>query len=93
MKMNFMPDTEMQKITVEVPKALLSRLKEYTGGGTTESVRKAMEDYNRRQAQKALLNLRGSMKERTVTLEEMRSWEENDPLFKATEKFHGNEHK
>ncbi len=88
-----MPETEMQKITLEVPKALLSRIKEHAGGGTTAAVRKAMEDYDQRQGQLALLKLRGSMKERTVTLEDMRSWEEDDPLFSIADKIRLDEKK
>ena len=68
---------EMKKITLEVPVALLTRLKTYTGAGTTYSIRTAMEHYAQMEAQKALLELRGAFKP-SITVEEMRGWEDDD---------------
>ncbi|MGB0720125.1 MAG: hypothetical protein ACPGRX_06605 [Bdellovibrionales bacterium] len=71
----------MQKITVEVPKAVLASAKEYVNGGTTEAVREGLRKIAHEKACQELAEMRGIWKGKVMspTLEEMRRWEEDDP--------------
>jgi hypothetical protein len=68
-------DIEMQKITIEVPRTLLESAKKYSGGGTTQTVREALEHFARIQAFRELRELRGTYKP-SISIEEMRSWDD-----------------
>lgn len=67
---------EMQKITVEVPKRLLTSLKRGTKKGNTEIIRDALKEMASRRAQRELADMRGTLKYDGLTVEEMRSWED-----------------
>ena len=62
----------MQKITVEVPRALIRNIRQYSGEGVTSAVRSAIADYERKLAQQELMKLKGSFTP-SITAEEMRS--------------------
>lgn len=66
----------MQKVTVELPKALLDAAKRNTGKGNTEVIREALKSMVAHQAQLNLLKLQGSYKP-SISIEEMRSWEDD----------------
>lgn len=51
----------MRKITVEVDSELLENAQKYTGEGVTETVRKALEEINRKAAYAAFAALRGKV--------------------------------
>jgi len=71
---------KMQKITVDVPEALLIAAMKYTGKGKTASVQEGLRYLAQIQAQRDLLKLRGTYKPdpKYPTLEDMRSWEDED---------------
>ncbi len=69
-------DQDMQKITVEVPRDILERAKAYTGEGTTDIIRRSLDEYVKMQGRLKLLSLQGSYKP-SITVEEMRSWEDD----------------
>lgn len=66
---------EMQKITVEVPRALLRSATRLTGQGTTGAVREALERLVARQAQAEFLKLRGTH-QFPFTIKELRDMDE-----------------
>ncbi|BCW87069.1 hypothetical protein sos41_01950 [Alphaproteobacteria bacterium SO-S41] len=51
----------LRKITVEVDAALLESAQKFTGEGITETVRKALEEINRKAAYAAAIALRGKV--------------------------------
>ncbi|GEM_PF-3548807 len=71
---------KMQKITVEVPEALLAAAMKYTGKGKTGAVQEGLRQLAQIQAQREFLKLRGTYKPnpKYPTLEEMRSWEDEN---------------
>lgn len=75
MLVNDMEQTEMQKVTVELPKALLQDLKEQTGLGVTALLRKSLEDLAHREAQLEILKMRGSYTP-SFTIEELRAMDD-----------------
>jgi hypothetical protein len=81
---------EMQKITVEVPVKTLNAAKSYTKMGTSATIREALDRLARLEAQNEFLKLEGTLKRGVISIEEMRSWEEDDPVFKVWEDFHNN---
>lgn len=76
---------ETQKITVEVPKDTLMYARQHLGNmGITETIRTLLDRAARIEAQKGLKELRGSYTP-SITVEEMRSWEDDDRIFKYME--------
>lgn len=70
----------MQKITVEVPKTVLAGARKYLEtSGVTDTIRQALEECARKQAMQDLKKLKGSFTP-SISIEEMRSWEEDDPV-------------
>jgi metal-responsive CopG/Arc/MetJ family transcriptional regulator len=63
--------SELRKITVEVPQALLERAQDYTGQGVTETVRQALRRYVSFCAQQKARELRGTIKF-SLDLDELR---------------------
>lgn len=70
-----MDKQDMQKVTVELPRALLNSVKESTGLGTTEILRESLKDFASRQAQCEFLKLRGSYTP-SFTIEELRAMDD-----------------
>lgn len=70
-------DQDMQKITVEVPRAVLADAQKYVKGGISDAVRRGLEQLAQHQGQLELMKLRGSYKP-SISIEEMRSWEDDD---------------
>ena len=63
--------SELRKITVQVPEAVLEKAQAFTGEGVTQTVNAALKQLASFQAQQELLKLRGKVKF-SMTWQEMK---------------------
>lgn len=71
-----MSSEDMQKITIEVPTRLLKAAKAYTKDSTAATVRAGLDRLAQMEMQRRLLGLEGILPKDSLSIAEMRSWEE-----------------